>query len=167
MVQHQSRKQGARSTRIQLGQGRVWQVRAVVQRPEPPGFRAALLRNCQHQPGWKERSCDRIFAPGKRRRHGHERPPGRRQGSGQEVRRCEGPARGNAVLHPGHRDEEGEEGGRRGRFRGRRGRGAQCRQPVLQHAHREGRDWRDCGRHLHYVRRHPAPHAQVCGPCSR
>jgi hypothetical protein len=61
LVQHKSREQGALAARLELGQSRVRQGRAYLQRPEPTGIRGSILRDLQHQPSGPKRDRRRIL----------------------------------------------------------------------------------------------------------
>lgn len=141
LVQHAAGEQGALAARLELGQGRVWQSRAHLQRAEPAGFRGSVLGDLQHQPRRAQRDRRRV-RPDRGRRE-------RQEGLAEEGRGREGPAGRDAGVHSGHHHAERGRGRRRGE-RCRRG-GEERRHPVLRDADREGRHWRDGRRYHRYV----------------
>jgi hypothetical protein len=54
LVQHESRAQGACTSRMELGQRRVRKGRACVQRSESPRFRDSVLGDLEHEFGRQE-----------------------------------------------------------------------------------------------------------------
>lgn len=64
LVQSRPRDQGPLAARMELGEGRIYQSRAHLQRSEPTLIRDTLLRDHEHQSGRTKRDRRRVCLPG-------------------------------------------------------------------------------------------------------